>query len=187
MSPRPYFIFAAVLTCASAAHAVRQPAGAAATPEPKQGAPGRVELPKSTEPVPPYELKNRSTFTNVTEATRAPFWPIGWVRHAKGSQVVQAPEEPKMTLEARNFKITSILVGSGTTASLAIINGRTYSEGEFLRTPRNALSPVVKIRVLKISDGNITLQSGGQTLVVPLTRPELGARRPEELLDDKDR
>lgn len=191
MSLRPYLFFAAFLACASAGHAVR-PAPAAAAPEPKKDAPAKIELPQSTEPVPPYELKNRSTFANVTEASRVPFWPIGWVRHAKG-QMAQVPEEPKMTLEAKNFKVTSILVGSGTMASLVIINGRTYSEGEFLRTPRTSSTtstapmPPVKIRVQKISDGAVTLQSGTQTLVVPLTRPELGARRPEELLNDKDR
>lgn len=182
MSPRPYFFFAAFLACASAGHAVRP---VPATPAPKAEA---TPAPKSTEPVPPYELKNRSTFAGVTDATRAPFWPIGWAKHPKGS-VVQAPveEAPKVTLDAKSFKVTSILVGSGSTASLAVINGRAYGEGEFLRTPRGAPAPVARIRVQRIVDGNVTLISGTQTLTVPLTRPELNARKPDELLEDKDR
>lgn len=193
MSSRPYFFFAAFLTWATAVHAVR-PAPAAPAPAADAATP---QAPKPTEPVPPYVLKNRSTFPNVTDTSRAPFWPIGWVKHAKGGPA-QAPveEAPKFTLDAKSFKLTSILVGSGTTASLAVINGRAYGEGEFIRMPKTAgaasstsapSAPPIRIRVQRIAVGGVTLQSGTQTVVVPLTHPELGARKPEELLDDKDR
>jgi len=187
MSPRTYLFFAAFLSCASAVHAVRPPPS---TPAPKADAAAKTATtPKSTEPAPPYVLKNRSTFSNVTDATRAPFWPIGWVKRQKGGSVAQAAveEAPKFTLDSKSFRITSILVGSGTTASLAVINGRAYGEGEFVRMPHAPGTPPMRIRVKRISDGNVVLEYGAQTVVATLQHPELGARKPEELLEDKDR
>jgi hypothetical protein len=139
--------------------------------------------------VPPYELKNRSSFTTAPGIARAPFWPIGWVKRDK-NMVAAAPVQdltPKVSLDAKSFKVTSILLGSGATASLAVINGRAYSEGEFLRLPRTPGTTPPRVRVQRITDGNVTLVYADQTVVAPLARPELSNPKPEQLLDDKDR
>ncbi|MEI9892673.1 MAG: hypothetical protein WDN28_01830 [Chthoniobacter sp.] len=155
---------------------------------PKRKPPAKSDASKG-EPVEPYVLKNRSAFTNPDEVPRAPFWPIGWVKRVKGSPVAAAAQvqAPKVVLDGRSFKVTSILIGSGTTPSLAVINGRAYSEGEFLRMPKAAGAAPVRIRVQRINDGNVVLQNADQTLVATLVRPELNAKRPEELLLDQDR
>jgi hypothetical protein len=144
----------------------------------------RADDPKSTA-VPPYELKNRSAFAKPGEIQRAPFWPIGWVKRAA---YVAGPaailEAPKVTLDARNFKVTSILLGAGTNPSLAVINGRAYSEGEFLRMPKTPGVAPVRIRVQRIADGSVVLQNATQTLVTQLQRPEINSRRPDEQLLD---
>jgi hypothetical protein len=66
--------------------------------------------------------------------------------------------------------------------SLAVINGRAYSEGEFVRMPKDGAA--LRVRVQSINDGSVTLQCEDQTLVVGLRRPELAERRSEvDLLD----
>jgi hypothetical protein len=144
---------------------------------------------EKTEPVAPYELKNKSKFAAADPNARAPFWPIGWVkRKANGTQqTVAVPSAPKVLIDERAFKVTSILIGSGTTPSLAVVNGRAYSEGEFLRMPKGGPTPPVRIRVQRINDGSVTLQNADQPMVIPLLRPELSERKSEELLLDPDR
>ena len=138
-----------------------------------------------------YHLKKRSTF-NAPEQTRTPFWPIGWSPSAApGTQ----PEMPRagFVLNPDNFVVTSILIG---THSLTVINGRSYGEGENLRNPRSKSAAAgavlipngVKIRVQRISDGEVTLQTGTQTVNVPLRRPQLSEpKEPQEdiLLQDE--
>ena len=146
--------------------------------------------------VPAYTLKNKSAFAAPTEDQRAPFWPIGWTKRkpmqaATTAAPTRVAEVPKVSLDPRNFKVTSILVGN---PSLAIINGRTYSEGEFLRVPRAALpagatsaAPVPRVRVYRINDGSVALQNQDQVLTVALQRPELAQRKTEEQLLVEDR
>jgi hypothetical protein len=125
--------------------------------------------------VPKYALKNKSAFTLPTE-TRAPFWPIGWVKRAAVHG--EARERPKTAINESAFSVTSILMGS---PSLAVINGRAYSEGELVRMPKDGAA---RVRLQGINDGSVTLQCDDQTLVVALRRPELAERRPEvDLLD----
>jgi hypothetical protein len=176
--------FAAVLLVSSAvSHAVRPapaPEAAPATPAPAADA-------AKTEAVPAYELKNKSKFGAADPSARAPFWPIGWVKRPKGAApLVAAPVAPKVLVDEKAFKVTSILIGSGTTPSLAVINGRAYSEGEFLRMPKGT-NPPVRIRVQRINDGTVILQNADQVLVAALARPELSEKKSEELLLDPDR
>ena len=144
----------------------------------------------------PYQLKNRSSFTLPAENTRAPFWPIGWVHRAGVSSVVGPAAAPKAVLDERSFRVTSILLGSGASPSLAVINGRAYSEGEFLKMPRGTAVPragqpaataAARIRVQRISDGSIVLQREDQLITVTMQRPELALRKTEEPLLDEDR
>lgn len=82
--------------------------------------------------VEPYELKKKSEFS-FEKTARAPFWPIGWQRpdaEVKGATptvavVVKAPVIPPGT-----FKITSVMIGP---PSIAVINGRAFEEGEYVK------------------------------------------------------
>ena len=146
--------------------------------------------PAKSEPLPRYELKKRSSFAVNGEVARAPFWPMGWVKRQAGAPVQSAEVtavETKAALDEKSFKVTSILLGSGAAPSLVVINGRAYSEGEFIRMPKGGTTPPVRIRVQRINDGHVVLQSAAQTMVATLQRPELSTKRAEELLLDPDR
>ncbi len=140
-------------------------------------------------PPPPYELKNRSAFGSPGTALRPPFWPIGWVHRDNASPMVAAiPVAVKVTLDQNYFKVTSILLGSGTTPSLAVINGRAYSEGEFVRMPKTPGTAPIRVRVQRINDGAVVLQHADQTMIAGLRREELPNKRDDEkLLDLQDR
>jgi hypothetical protein len=125
-----------------------------------------------------YELKNRSSF-DVAENARAPFLPIGWVK-PQGS--ISAPVVQQANIDASGFRLTSILIGN---PSLAVINGRSYEEGQFLRLPRGG--PQVRIRLYRIGDGQVWLQIDDKLHAVPLKRPELGERKVEEQLLSEER
>ena len=139
--------------------------------------------------LPPYQLKNKSQFGTVDPSARAPFWPIGWVKPRPGSVTTNANVQiaSRVQLDANAFRVTSILLGSGSTPSLAVINGRAYSEGEFLRMPKGGATPQPRIRVQRINDGNVILQNADQTLVASLVRPELSNKKAEDLILDPDR
>jgi hypothetical protein len=171
MSPSVSRFAAALLLSVSALHA-------------EETAPAKTDAP------PPYQLKKRSEFSGGDANSRAPFWPIGWVKRTAStsvSQPQQVPVAPRVQLDSKSFKVTSILLGAGTTPSFAVINGRAYSEGEFLRMPKGSATPAARVRVQRITDGSVVLQNADQTLVAALIRPELSERRPEELLLDPDR
>ena len=185
-TPRHLLTLAGSLLCAAALHA---------------DPPAKTEsAPAKAEPAPePYQLKNRSSFACAGEGVRAPFWPIGWV-HRKGvSSVVSALAAPKSALDEKSFRVTSILLGSGATPSLAVINGRAYSEGEFLKMPRGtapvavaapgapAPAPAPRIRVQRISDGSVVLQRAEETVTVSMQRQELAQKKREETLLDDER
>jgi len=140
------------------------------------------------EVVPPYELKNHSSFPSANEIVRVPFWPIGWVkRTASTPATAPIPEAPKVALDESAFHVTSILIGTGSTPSLAVINGRPYSEGEFVRMPRTPGTLPIRVRVQRINDGTVILQHADQIIVATARRQTLDARRPEEMLLDPDR
>jgi hypothetical protein len=157
----------------------------------------KTEPTKAEPPAEPYQLKNRSSFSCPGDDARAPFWPIGWV-HRKGAGAVALAAVPKAALEEKNFRVTSILLGTGATGSLAVINGRAYSEGEFLKMPRGTAAaaaaagkpptpPGARIRVQRIGDGTVVLQREEQTVTLILQRPELAQKKAEESLLDEDR
>jgi hypothetical protein len=128
-----------------------------------------------------YHLKNRSAFS--ASQPRPPFWPIGWVHHDKTAP--QEVAEVKTDINAQMFSVSSILLGQ---PSLAVVNGRAYSEGDLLRSPRagskdapkGAWPANLRVRVQKIQDGSVTFISGTQALTVPLRRPELNDHKPDK-------
>ncbi len=147
-----------------------------------------------TKPTPePYQLKKRSAFSTLGEEQRAPFWPIGWVKRravATAAAPAAQVEQPKIQFDTSGLKLTSILIG---TPSLAIINGRSYSEGDFLRQPRVAtpaaalLGSAPRVRVYRINDGNVVLQNQQELITIALQRPELVQRSSAEDLLTEDR
>ncbi|MEA3208850.1 MAG: hypothetical protein QOE70_1907 [Chthoniobacter sp.] len=186
---------AATLSAAGAAPALRASEVPAAAPT---GTPAAGKGTGTTGPaVTPYALKSKSAFTLPHWDQRAPFWPIGWTKRQVGvvaTPVVPVAPLPKIEIDEKSFKLTSVLLGN---PALAILNGRTYSEGEFLRTPRSAggaatvstspLPPGVRIRVYRINDGSVVLQFQNQLLTIPLQRPELAQKRAEDELLTEDR
>lgn len=126
-----------------------------------------------------YVLQKKSTFTLAGDH-RAPFWPIGWVKRANESRT-EITHAPKAKIDESSFNVTSILVGN---PSLAVVNGRAYSEGELIRMPKG--SAPLKVRVEQVADGSVTLQHEDQRIVVAMRRPELPDRsgQQEQLLSD---
>ena len=134
-----------------------------------------------------YELKARST-CNLPPGTRPPFWPIGWVHRAGPHQ--EAPVGPKFVLDEKNFAVTSILMGS---PAIAVINGRAYEEGQFLRVKVAAPAigaagtPAPRIRVQRITDGQVWLAFDTEIIGVALKRPELNERKAEQEVLNEDK
>lgn len=118
-----------------------------------------------------YELKHRSAF-HVDGDARIPFWPIGFQRPKPGSPVQSAFQEaPKATLLPEHFNLTSVLLGN---PALAMINGRSFGEGEML--PVTYGTTRMRVMVKSIRDGGVWLDHEGQQIFVPLKRPEIGQR-----------
>jgi hypothetical protein len=131
-----------------------------------------------------YHLKNKSAFSSP-ESSRPPFWPVGWAKQAANAPVA-TPEAPVAAgpLEPDQFSVTSILLGA---PSYAIINGKSYAVGEYLRPSRNrdaknaaAIPAGARIRVQRITDGQVTLVASSQVLSVPLRRPSLTEHKADE-------
>ena len=117
-----------------------------------------------------YDLKKKSAFTLAADR-RAPFWPIGWVKRASETHT-EITDAPRQKIDEKAFAVTSILVGN---PSLAVVNGRAYSEGELIRMPKG--SAPAKVRVQHVADGSVTLQHDDQTLVIAMHRPELSEHK----------
>lgn len=144
--------------------------------------------------VKPYQLKKRSAFATLSEDSRIPFWPIGWKKPKPGEVVtadVAQVHSLKVDINEKQFKVSSILLGE---PSFAIINGRTYGEGDFVRLPRPATAgnsapsaPSARVRVYRIDDGCVQLQHQDEVFTIALQRPELAQRTGEEdlLLEDR--
>jgi hypothetical protein len=133
-------------------------------------------------PVPPFELKNKSTFT-TNGITRNPFIPIGY--QAPVPTVGAGVAAPKATVTADSFQVSSILLGGGGAPSLAVINKRSYEEGQMIRMPKTG--PQVRAKVFRITDGSVQIQVENDILTVPLHRGELNEKRPDEPLStDKE-
>lgn len=154
---------------------------ATAAPALPQGDATKQQPPPTATPTPPparYELKNRSSFS-VPDGSRAPFIPIGWVRKSAGPVAVV---QSVVKIDESGFRVTSILLGN---PALAVINGKSYEEGQYLRMPRGG--PQILIRVYRIGDGQVWLQYEDRVFACPLKRPELGERKMDESLLSEER
>jgi hypothetical protein len=125
--------------------------------------------------IPPYELKNRSTFT-AKAGTRVPFWPIGWNGQHQPIVTPGKPMAKAFQIQPSHFTVTSILLSH---PPLATINGRAFGEGEFL--PVEAGGQPVKVIVTAIRDGGVWLDQSGHQIFVPMRRQELAPRSAPEV------
>jgi len=143
---------------------------AIAAPAPEASAvPATATEPAKASPatdVEPYVLKNKSS-VSIPAGTRPPYWPIGW----RPDGTTETPLPKQFQIDENYFKVTSILIGN---PSLALVNGRPYEEGQFIRMPKN--SPV-RPRVFRITDGQVVIQVDKQMIPVPLKRGELNEKK----------
>jgi hypothetical protein len=130
--------------------------------------------------IPAYELRKRSV-CELPDGFRSPFLPVGWKRPVE-TGTAQAPIAAGGFAET-DFSLTSVLLGA---PSLAVINGRSYSEKEYLRLPKE-LQAKGKVQVVRIGDGLVVLQAGSQQLTIPQRRSDLPAKRPELEVISPDR
>jgi len=125
-----------------------------------------------------YILKRRSTFTLPRE-TRAPFWPIGWVKSnstdAQRTLVTKGPGKQKFEIMPEHFSVSSVLVGR---PALATINGRSFAEGEVL--PVIAGEERLRVVLKAVRDGGVWLEHGERQIYVPIRRQEVEQNHPVE-------
>jgi hypothetical protein len=178
MSPK-FLTFIPLLFVAQASWAQTSTEPAAAPTESNPAATATPSQPTSvppSTPLPRYEVKRRSAFAVETRG-RAPFWPIGWSKQGPAAVVA----DKQVEVDDQLFKVTSILVGN---PSMAVINGRSYEEGQLIRLPKSA--PQIRPRLYRIGDGQVVIQVQNQLVSVQLKRPELKDPKPEtELLNEE--
>lgn len=110
-----------------------------------------------------FKLKHQSSFAGGP--ARNPFWPIGWVKNDSSQAEQQEVAAPIITPD--KFEVTSISTGSN---PLAVINGKTYGEGETIVALYGEQK--IKILVVAINDGDVVLQYLDKKYTIPLKRPE---------------
>ncbi|MEI6399764.1 MAG: hypothetical protein WCO71_13430 [Pseudomonadota bacterium] len=142
---------------------------------------GSVFAEEATLPSPKVEqyiLKKRSTFT-LSRDTRAPFWPIGWVKSnftdAHQTPVAKGPVKQKFEIQPEHFNVTSVLVGR---PALATVNGRSFAEGDAL--PVIAGEEHLRVILKAVRDGGVWLEHGERQIYVPIRRQEVDQNHPAE-------
>ena len=137
-----------------------------------------------------YELKRRSV-VSLDKDARAPFWPIGWQRPKDASgqpqqdgggarQIVVEP--PKLQLSSDSFTVSSVLLGN---PSIAVINGRSFEEGQYL--PVVADDQRIKVQVRAIREQGVWLQLDQQApILVPMRRAQLQPKASPQIGQPQD-
>jgi hypothetical protein len=111
-------------------------------------------------------VSERSAFHSSQE-THDPFLPVGWQKPQdmlSGETNAPAAAPDETLLKAELFVVTSISVDR---IRLAVINGKLYGEGDafpFLMEGKRQ----VKMQVLMIQDGMVTLGCGSVRVACPL-------------------
>jgi hypothetical protein len=131
---------------------------------------GSLSAAEEAQKLPPFELKNRSSF-GLKPGIRVPFWPIGWSKE-KAVAVTLTPVAAKAFLiQPNHFTVSSILLSH---PPLATINGRAFGEGEFL--PVQVGGQPIRVLVKAIRDGGVWLDQSGHQIFVPLRRDKIVPR-----------
>jgi hypothetical protein len=84
---------------------------------------------------------------------------------APGLIAVEIANESTVPISAAMVHVTAISLGD---PSLAIVNGKRVAEGDLVPLHTSWPAVIVKLRVLKIADGQIDLTDGTQVLTVHL-------------------
>jgi|GEM_PF-3568709 len=129
----------------------------------------------------PYELKSRSEFT-IDPKARVPFWRIGWEKPDprkpnKDPDPNPNHNPPPDDIPKGTFKVTSIMIGP---PSIAIINGRSVEEGEYITLRRGEDKQRVLIQQI-LAEG-VYFEINQVKTWVPIYRvPDPKLRSPDEL------
>jgi hypothetical protein len=156
-------VIAAVLNAGTSVYAARKQADA-----PTAATTAEAKVPTAEEDG-PYELKRRSS-VSMRDDVRSPFWPVGWTKADR--TVPGKVEKPVFELRAEYFRLTSILTGK---RSLAMINGKSFEEGERMVV----VAPEGRFNVLvrRVGDGRVVLGLDKQEVIVPLQRQEVASKK----------
>ena len=112
---------------------------------------------------PAVEIKNKSAFA-VEDASRSPFWPIGWKPSAKISG--GSADNAGGDLPPTAFVVSTITLEAN--ARFAIINGKAMVEGQ--QFGLHLGTQTYQLTVKRIEDGRVILGRRDQEIVVPLRR-----------------
>ncbi len=107
-----------------------------------------------------YHAHTQSTFA-PPEKGRNPFWPIGFTPRAKAA----VNEEQLLRIPIEQYKVTSIILD---TPSIAVINGKDYTRGQFLTL--STTTGTVKLLITNIEDGLVTVQYKALIGKIPISR-----------------
>ncbi|HEX8372851.1 MAG TPA: hypothetical protein VF585_08735 [Chthoniobacterales bacterium] len=122
--------------------------------------PAPTATPEAT-PGEEYRAHTQSAFS-VPPGGRNPFWPIGYTPKPKNSVPV---EEQLLRIPVEQYKVTSIILD---TPSIAVINGKDYTRGQFLTLATATGS--VKLLITNIEDGVVTVQYKALVGKIPISR-----------------
>lgn len=107
------------------------------------------------------QLERRSE-ADIPPAQRNPFWPVGWAKKeantAAPSGVAVNAIDTSFLVPAR-FVVSSISIGK---FPLAVINGKTYGEGDLIAV--NSGANRVNVQVVSIRDGKVKLRYADKTI-----------------------
>ena len=112
-----------------------------------------------------FKLKHRSSFT-LQDTDRNPFWPVGWVKPTGAVSTTDVTETVQVAeIRPEDFELTAILLG---VPPLAVINGREYAEGDFIRVKGSGQK--TKVQVAQVADGRVVLRYMNKNYTVLLHR-----------------
>lgn len=121
---------------------------------------GTVTLAQEVIPPAPYRASTQSTLT-ISENARNPFWPIGFTPRPKE----EVGQEQLLKIPVEQFRVTSIILDN---PSIALINGKDYTVGQFLTA--NTSVGQVKLLIRKIEDGAVIVQYKNIFGRIPISR-----------------
>lgn len=117
------------------------------------------------------QITKRSSF-EASSIDRSPFWPIGWSKQA-ASAPAAVPVDTVDTsfLVPSRFVVTSISIGK---IPLAVINGKTYGEGDLIAVTNGPNR--VNVQVVAIKDGKVRLRYATKTIETSIQNQQLPKR-----------
>ncbi|MBA2744077.1 MAG: hypothetical protein H0U43_07205 [Chthoniobacterales bacterium] len=94
---------------------------------------------------------------------------------SSSEEPLAAPAPIMVQISADDIRVSAISLGH---PRLAVINGQQVSEGDFVTVHTPTVRVEVKLKVVKIADGEIHLSDGSQTMVARLRVPEGNSKTP---------